>query len=184
MFLFTDSGRPIGQVRRVEGLAHTESIHAAYRELDAAFRGCDYPAYLLLLAANHETIHPDERRVDRLLLERAVFPFDGLRYRESEHTPVRIVFGPTGCTVLAERHAQIVLAGSSLEEELLLQDLWQPTEGRWRLRRRIVLRQRHRAAGHFTLQEHPLFCQFGFCRTDKTTWKETRTRNSARGQSL
>jgi hypothetical protein len=76
--------------------------------------------------------------------------------------------------VLAESTSEMTLGARSCREDLLLQDLWKLEDGDWRLARRIVLRQKRKAPGYFSLTEHPLYCQFGDCRTEKTTWKEPR----------
>jgi hypothetical protein len=151
-----------------------ESIHAAYKKIDTAYSSLDYKAWLSMLGSSHETIHPDERRLTRKHLEHAAFPFDGIRYRKSVHTPLRIRFGPGGCTVLAQSTSEIILGTKSCQEDLLLQDLWKLEMDDWLLSRRIILRQRRKAAGYFSLVEHPLYCQFGHCRTEKATWKEPR----------
>jgi hypothetical protein len=151
-----------------------ESIHAAYRKIDTAYSSLDYKALLSLLSRDHETIHPDERRLTRQHLEQAAFPFDGIRYRQTVHTPLRIRFGPRGCNVLAESTSEMIVKAKSCQEDLLLQDLWKLEEDDWLLSRRIIMRQRRKAPGYFSLVEHPLYCQFGHCQTDKTTWKEPR----------
>lgn len=166
----------------MESLAHSqESIEAAYLALNTAYLDSDYSTFLSLLSSDHETVLADERRLTRHQLETAPFPFDGLRYHSSAHNLLRLRFTTTGCSVLTERSAEVTLGSGRLQEELLLQDLWRLEQGHWKLRRRIVLRQRHGSPGHFSLLEHPLFCQFGHCRTDKTTWKETRTRRTRSG---
>lgn len=157
------------------GVAHNdELIQAAYRSLDAAISSLDYQAYLDQLGAEHEIIHPDERRVTRKDLEHAAFPFDGVRRCQMTHTVLRFQFvRPPGCTVVAESTAQVVLGNRSFQEDRLIQDLWTPEGQEWKLRRRIVLRERRKAPGFFSLVEHPLYCQFGHVRTEKTTWKES-----------
>lgn len=159
--------------RTVDSCAQTEErILAAYREFESALERLDYQAYLALLSSDHETIHADERRVTRLELEKAAFPFDGLRECRSEHTLLRIRPANSGLAVLAERESGMTLGNRSFDEELLLQDFWKTEGGEWKLRRRIILRQARKAVGHFSLVEHPLYCQFGDCRTEKSTWKE------------
>jgi hypothetical protein len=159
----------------VDRLAHNdEKIHAVYGELDSAFSRLDYKAYLSLLSSDHETIHPDERRVTRQQLKNAAFPFDGLRECHTEHEILRIQAGLSGCSVLAQSSSTMSLGGNNFQEELLVQDLWKLESGAWKLRRRIVMRQTRKAPGHFSLVEHPLYCQFGHCRSEKRTWKESR----------
>ena len=162
----------------MDGLAQIEErIQAAYRTFESSLAGLDYQAYLALFSSEHETIHPDARRVTRPERENAAFPFDGLRECQTVHTPLRVRVNNLGCTVLVERSSLMTLGNRSFEEDLLLQDFWKLEAEEWKLRRRIILRQARKAIGHFSLVEHPLYCQFGDCRTEKSTWKEPRAKS-------
>lgn len=167
------------QYENVDNLAHIEEgIYAAYAHLESALSSLDYRAYLAILSQDHETIHPDERRVSRAQLERASFPFDGLRQCRARHHEIRVRHGHSGCAVLLERSSSMTLGHRSFEETLVLHDFWKLEAELWKLRRRIILRQARKAPGHFSLVEHPLYCQFGDCKTEKATWKEKSRRQA------
>lgn len=150
----------------------TDTIHSVYQKLDSALSSLNYKELSSLLTRDHETIHPDERRVTRQDWDNAALPFEGLRECPRVHTVLRVNPAPQGCTVVAESTAVITEGARSFQEDLLMQDLWKVEDDQWRLRRRIIMRQRRKAPGYFSLMEHPLYCQFGQCRTEKTTWQE------------
>lgn len=173
VFQVTEPGAIFCQYENVDNLAYVaERIHAAYRHLESSLSSLDCQAYLAILSQDHETIQPDERRVSRAELERASFPFDGLRNIRTCHHDLRLRQAPSSCTVLLERYSTMTLGNRSFEETLTLHDFWKLESESWKLRRRIILRRARKAPGHFSLVEHPLYCQFGDCRTDKSTWQE------------
>lgn len=157
----------------MDGPAREEqTIKRCYRDLDDAYARSDFEAFLSTLSEDHETVFCNERRMTRLEMGNKIFSFGGLTRSRSHHSVLKVSFRSSGCTVSSEYRSEMTLGTMEFSVEVLNLDLWKPEDDEWKLRRRIKLREVRKSPGRVEVEEHPLYCQFGTCQTERETWKE------------